>query len=190
MELSQLKIEIAKRMPIERYKHVLRVNETALLLADKYSVPKEQVEMAALFHDIAKFNDKEYLRLIIVEENTDSRLLSFHHELWHAFVGAIIAHNEFGVRNEDVLNAIRYHTTGRAGMSKLEKIIYVADMIEPGRDFPGVARLREIATEDIDSAMGACIHQSVQYLVSKRVQVFPDSIDCYNEHVTTKGIVK
>ena len=97
------------------------------------------------------------------------------------------ASREFGVKNQDVLNAIRYHTTGRAGMSRLEKVIYVADMIEPGRNFPAVEQLREIAIENIDQAMGACIHQSVQFLVSKRVPVFPDSIDCYNEHVTKRG---
>lgn len=190
MEVAQLKIEIAKRLPVQRFEHVLRVNDTALALAKKYSIPQQQTEQAALFHDIAKFNDEENLRLIIVEENIDSRLLSFHHELWHASVGAIVARDEFGVSDEDVLNAIRYHTTGRAGMSKLEKVIYVADMIEPGRNFPGVELLRELAWENLDMAMRACIHQSVQFLVSKRVQVFPDSIDCYNEHVTMKGIVK
>ena len=66
----------------------------------------------------------------------DFRLLSFHHELWHGPVGAIIARNEFGIEDEDILNAIRFHTTGRAGMSTLEKLIYVSDMIEPGRNFP------------------------------------------------------
>jgi len=190
MDVSQLKDELAKRMPSERFNHVLRVNETALLLADQYSVPKEHAEQAALFHDIAKYRDKDSLRLMIIQEKIDSRLLSFHHELWHAPVGAVNARDEFGVTNEDVLNAIRYHTTGRAGMSRLEKVIYVADMIEPGREFLTVDRLRELALEDIDLAMGACIHQSMQYLVSKRVSVFPDSLDCYNEHVTMRGIVK
>ena len=190
MDLSQLKNELLERLPVKRFNHVLRVKETAVSLASRYSVSSEQAEQAALFHDIAKYKDKEDLHLTIVEQNIDHRLLSFHHELWHASVGAVIARDEFGLLNEDVLNAIRYHTTGRAGMSKLEKVIYVADMIEPGRDFPGVDRLRELAVEDLNLAMGACIHQSVQFLVSKRVQVFPDSIDCYNEHVTMKGIVK
>ena len=177
-------------MPEERFEHVLRVVETAKVLAQKYEISVGQAEQAALFHDIAKFMDKQSLRLIVEKENIDSRLLSFHHELWHGPVGAVIANTEFMVDDEDVLNAVRYHTTGRSGMSPLEKIVYVADMIEPGRDFPGVGHLREIAMQNIDTVMGACIHQSVQHLVSKGVPVFPDSIDCYNEHVMKKGIVK
>ena len=72
----------------------------------------------------------------------DYRLASFHHELWHGPVGAIIARDEFDITDEDTLNAIRFHTTGRAGMSLLEKLIYVSDMIEPGRDFPGVEHIK------------------------------------------------
>lgn len=190
MGLDELKADLLNRMPVARYDHVLRVTEVAKNLAQKYGVSVEAAEQAALFHDIAKFMDQEALRLILVEENVDNRLLSFHHELWHGPVGAVIASQEFGVENDDVLNAVRYHTTGRSGMSVLEKVIYVADMIEPGRDFPGVDQLREIAFEDIQRAMGACIHQSVQFLVSKKAPVFPDSIDCYNEHFIKRGIVK
>lgn len=190
MALDQLKVELSKRMPVARFDHVLRVTETAKALAVAYDVSVKAAEQAALFHDIAKFMDQEALRLILVEENLDQRLLLFHHELWHGPAGAIIANREFGVESQDVLNAIRYHTTGRAGMSVLEKIIYVADMIEPGRNFPGVEKLRAIVDRDIHQAMEACIHQSVQFLVSKKVPVFPDSIDCYNEHVIQRGIVK
>ena len=85
------------------------------------------------------------------------------------------------ISDADILNAIRYHTTGRATMSPLEKLIYVSDMIEPGRSFPGVDELRVKAEENLDTAMEACIYQSVQFLVNKRVPVFPDSIDCYNQ---------
>ncbi len=190
MDVEKVKAEIAKRMPNKRFAHVLRVTETAMMLAEKYAVPVRQAEQAALFHDIAKYMDEASLQAMMRKENVDGRLFSFHPELWHAPVGAIIARDEFGITTEDILNAIRYHTTGRAGMSTLEKVIYIADMIEPGREFPGVERLRELAEQNIDTAMSACIHQSVQFLVSKKVPVFPDSIDCYNEHVMTKGNVK
>jgi predicted HD superfamily hydrolase involved in NAD metabolism len=183
MEVEQLKIEIAKRMPKERYEHVLRVTETAKRLADKYQLPVFKAEQAALFHDIAKFMDKTDLNHVLNTANEDTRLFSFHYELWHAPVGAIIARDEFGMSDADILNAIRYHTTGRANMSPLEKLIYISDMIEPGRNFPGVDELRAKAEENLDTAMEACIYQSVQFLVNKKVPVFPDSIDCYNEHV-------
>lgn len=182
MDVNELKQQLVQRLSTARYEHVLRVAETAKLLAIKYQMSVEQAEQAALFHDIAKCMDKDDLRLHLVRGNEDSRLTSFHHELWHAPVGAMIAHDEFGLEDEDVLNAIRYHTTGRADMSRLEKLIYIADMIEPGRSFPGVDILRQRAEESLDIAMEACIYQSVQFLVNKRVPVFPDSIDCYNEY--------
>ena len=81
--------------------------------------------------------DPTSLRILMVENKVDERLFLFHHELWHAPVGAIIASSEFNVIDKEVLNAVKYHTTGRAGMSKLEKVIYVSDMTEPGRNFSG-----------------------------------------------------
>ncbi len=183
MDVERLKVELLRRMPKERYEHVLRVTATAKSLAEKYQIPVVKAEQAALFHDIAKYMDKADLRHVLEQGHGDSRLLSFHHELWHAPVGAMLARDEFGIDDEDILNAIRFHTTGRAAMSVLEKLIYIADMTEPGRNFPGVEALREKAQENLDTAMEACIYQSVQFLVNKRVPVFPDSIDCYNEHV-------
>jgi predicted HD superfamily hydrolase involved in NAD metabolism len=190
MDLTQLKFELTKRMSTDRYNHVIRVTETAKRLAPLHDVSAEKAELAALLHDIAKCMDPTSLRSLMKENKVDERLLLFHHELWHASVGAIIAASEFNVKDTEVLNAVKYHTTGRAGMSKVEKIIYVADMTEPGRNFPGVIQLQKLATDNLDEAMGACIQQSVQFLVAKGVPVFPDSIDCYNEHVMKRGIVK
>lgn len=181
MEVAQLKIEISNRMPKVRFEHVLRVMETAKSLAGKYQISVQKAEQAALFHDIAKFMDESALLCKLEIDNEDPRLYSFHHELWHAPVGAIIARDEFGITDVDILNAIRYHTTGRANMSQLEKLIYISDMIEPGRSFPGVNDLRGMAEKDLDLTMEACIYQSVQFLVNKRVPVYPDSLDCYNE---------
>lgn len=186
MDVNELKQELSQRLTARRYEHVLRVAKTAKLLAIKFGISVEQAEQAALFHDIAKCMDKDDLQMSLVFGDADSRLISFHHELWHASVGAMIAHDEFSIEDEDVLNAIRFHTTGRSNMSMLEKLIYVADMIEPGRSFPGVEILRQQAEKSLDTAMEACIYQSVQFLVTKRVPVFPDSIDCYNEYMTRK----
>ncbi|NYF24952.1 bis(5'-nucleosyl)-tetraphosphatase (symmetrical) YqeK [Sporosarcina sp. JAI121] len=190
MEADRLKMEIAQRMSTERYEHVLRVTETAKKLAATNRISIEKAEQAALFHDIAKFMDKSDQQHILETADEDPRLFSFHHELWHAPVGAIIARDEFGINDKDILNAIRYHTTGRANMSPLEKLIYISDMIEPGRNFPGIEDLRKKAAENLETAMESCIHQSVQFLVNKRAPVFPDSIDCYNQHLEKKGTVK
>lgn len=187
MDVEQLEKEVAKRLPLRRFQHVLRVTETARNLAQHYDVDIKRVEVAALLHDIAKFIDKDELRVVLVNENCDERLLSFHHELWHGPVGAIIAREQFQVVDDDILNAIRYHTTGRANMSAIEKVIYIADLIEPARDFPGVDYLREIATDNLDFAMGACIQHTLQFLISKSTTVFPDSITCYNEMMLKRG---
>ncbi|MFS0689804.1 bis(5'-nucleosyl)-tetraphosphatase (symmetrical) YqeK [Sporosarcina sp. 179-K 8C2 HS] len=183
METGSLIAELEKRLPRRRFEHVMRVTEKAKELALRYSVPVNKAEQAALFHDIAKFMEPADMRKLIEENGEDKRLLSFHHELWHAAAGRIIAEEEFGVKDLDILNAIRYHTTGRPGMSVLEKIVYIADLIEPGRNFPGIEKLREAAELQIDEAMKACIAHSVLYLIDKRAAVFPDSIECYNEHV-------
>lgn len=183
MEPGALKKELEKRLPRKRFEHVLRVTETARELADRFGVPADQAEQAALFHDIAKFMEPSEMRRLIEENDEDCRLFSFHPELWHAAAGRIIAEKEFGVTDPDILNAIRYHTTGRAGMSVLEKLIYIADLIEPGRSFPGIEELRKSAELQIDEAMKACIAHSVLYLIERRSAVFPDSIECYNELV-------
>ncbi|MBD7983092.1 bis(5'-nucleosyl)-tetraphosphatase (symmetrical) YqeK [Sporosarcina sp. Sa2YVA2] len=188
MEVRDLRNEIKNRLPLKRYEHVLRVADTAKNLAVKFNVSAEKAEQAALFHDIAKFMEPAHMREII-ENDGDSRefsLFDFHHELWHASAGRIIAREEFGVADQDILNAIRYHTTGRAGMSTLEKVIYIADLIEPGREFPGIAQLRDTNGKSIHDLMNDCVSHSILYLIGKRVAVHPDSIDCYNELVQRK----
>lgn len=181
--MVQIKEVLRERLTLSRYEHVLRVAELAKVIAKRYGVSEQDAEQAALYHDIAKCMDKETLRELLKETGADKRLFHFHHELWHGPVGAMIAEREFGVKNPDVLNAVRYHTTGRAGMSSLEKVIFIADLIEPGRIFPGVELLKEKANEDLDEAMAACIRHSISYLVTRKAAVFPDSFECYNEYM-------
>ena len=120
----------------------------------------------------------------------DPLLLEYHEELWHAPVGAYLATTEFGVEDEDVLNAIRYHTTGREAMSDLEKVVYIADLIEPNRKFSGVEELRQLKDRGLDVMMEASVKHSIEFLVSKNQPVFPDSLKCYNYFVQQKGKVK
>lgn len=187
MDVVKLENDVSSRLPLSRFNHVVRVTETAKKLALNYGLDEKKVELAALLHDIAKFVSKEELRSILIKESCDERLLSFHHELWHAPVGAIFARQQFNVEDEDILNAIRYHTTGRAGMSAIEKVIYIADLIEPERSFPGIEKLRDTVNDDLDIAMGACIQHTIQFLISKGTPIFPDSFACYNEMMLKRG---
>lgn len=183
MEPANLIQELQQRMPQQRFQHVLRVTETAKSLARMHSESIESAETAALFHDIAKYMDTDEMGELLAAHHENPLLFEFHKELWHAPAGAIIAREDFGVQNEDILNAIRFHTTGRAKMSNLEMILYIADMTEPGRDFPGVDQLRLSAEGPLKEAMRACIIHTVTHLIGKQVPVYPDSIECYNYFV-------
>ena len=190
MDSNEMLQKVKERLPENRFTHVLGVIETAIELAKEFDVPESKAETAAILHDAAKFSDREWMKSIIVSEKLDPLLLDYHAELWHAPAGAYLAKTEFGVEDEDVLNAIRYHTTGRAEMSDLEKVIYIADLIEPNRKFSGVEELRQLKEQGLDVMMEASVKHSIEFLVSKNQPVFPDSLKCYNYFVQQKGKVK
>lgn len=184
MGSEQLKNEVAQRLPAGRFQHVLRVTETAMILADRFGEDKEKAETAALLHDVAKAMPKEELKRIVVSEGDPAGVLGFHHELWHGPAGSSIARDEFGIRDADILAAVRFHTTGRSGMSRLEKIVFIADMIEPGRNFPGADALRAEAERSLDRALVACSAHNLQYLASVRAAIHPDTLRCYNDSLS------
>ncbi|AQQ52946.1 bis(5'-nucleosyl)-tetraphosphatase (symmetrical) YqeK [Planococcus lenghuensis] len=186
MDRSVVLQKVKKRLPEKRYTHVLGVMASAAVLAKEFGVSEEKANLAAILHDVAKFSDRDWMRSIIIKENMDPRLLDYHAELWHAPVGAYVAGKEFGVTDPDVLNAIRYHTTGRPDMSDLEKIIYIADLVEPGRKFTGVEELRAKKQEGLDEMLTACVRHSVDFLKSKGAAVFPDSLDCLNYYTNSE----
>lgn len=190
MEPSQMLEKVKERLPDNRFTHVLGVVDTAIELAKEFNVSESKAEIAAILHDVAKFSDRDWMKSIIVSEKMDPLLLEYHAELWHAPVGAYLATTEFGVEDEDVLNAIRYHTTGREAMSDLEKVVYIADLIEPNRKFSGVEELRQLKDRGLDVMMEASVKHSIEFLVSKNQPVFPDSLKCYNYFVQQKGKVK
>ncbi|MDN7245821.1 bis(5'-nucleosyl)-tetraphosphatase (symmetrical) YqeK [Planococcus shenhongbingii] len=190
MDQSMMIEKVKERLPENRYNHVRGVVETATVLAEKFNVPVEKARVAAILHDVAKFSDREWMKSILISENMDPLLLEYHAELWHAPVGAYMARTEFGIDDEDVLNAIKYHTTGRQGMSDLEKIIYIADLIEPTRKFSGVEELRQLAEQGLDVMMEASVKHTIEFLVSKNQPVYPDSLKCYQYFVQQKGKVK
>ncbi|RNF40995.1 bis(5'-nucleosyl)-tetraphosphatase (symmetrical) YqeK [Planococcus salinus] len=190
MDQSVMLQKVKKRLPENRYAHVIGVMAKATELAQTFGVPEEKAKVAAILHDVAKFSDRDWMKSIIISEKMDPLLLEYHAELWHAPVGAYVAQKEFGVQDEDILNAIRYHTTGRAGMSDLEKIIYIADLVETNRKFKGVDELRQLKEQGLDVMMEACVKHSIEFLASKNQPVYPDSLKCHEYFVRQKGNVK
>jgi predicted HD superfamily hydrolase involved in NAD metabolism len=176
---------VKEQLTEHRYQHTLGVMETAIKLAEKYGADEKKAELAAIFHDYAKFRPKEEMKQIIIQQEMDPKLLQFHSELWHAPVGAYLAKTEAGIEDEEVLDAIRYHTSGRPNMTMLEKVIYLADYIEPGRHFPGVDEVREMAERSLDEAMIQALKNTIVFLLKKSQPVFPDTLDTYN-HLVNK----
>ncbi|WP_100402291.1 bis(5'-nucleosyl)-tetraphosphatase (symmetrical) YqeK [Bacillus sp. FJAT-42315] len=175
-------LKIVKEQITEhRYNHTLGVMHTAIELAEKYGADPQKAELAAIFHDYAKFRPKEEMAAIIEREGMDPRLLSAHSELWHAPVGAYLVQTEVGIDDPEVLDAIRYHTSGRVGMTLLDKVVYLADYIEPGRHFPKVEKVRKLAKEDLDEAVIKAVKNTIKFLMKRNKPIFPDTFDTYND---------
>lgn len=172
---------IEQQLPKGRYEHSLRVAETAIDLAARYHAPKEKVELAALLHDYAKNHAIDELKHWIENSDLPKDLLDYHSELWHGPVGALILERDYGITDTDILSAIDCHTTGKVHMSKIDKIIFVADYIEPGRDFPGLNEVRDAAVSNLDQAAWLVSRNTIQYLMDKRSTIYPDSFYAYND---------
>lgn len=173
MKLDKLYEATKKQLTPARWNHTLRVVDTALGIAEGRAVNLVEVEMAALLHDYCKFWSAEELTSWIQKQDISPEYLSYHKELWHGPVGAEVARTRLGIRSDNVLNAIRFHTTARAEMSELEKIIYLADYIEPARKFPGVDRVRRMVQTDLDMALLQAINQTIMFLIERGQKIFP-----------------
>ncbi|MCY7815245.1 bis(5'-nucleosyl)-tetraphosphatase (symmetrical) YqeK [Bacillus haynesii] len=177
---------VQEQLTEQRYIHTVGVMETAVKLAERFGADVKKAETAAIFHDYAKFRPKEEMKQIILDGGGPLEVLDFHHELWHAPAGAALVKTEVGITDEDILSAIRFHTSGRPNMTLLEKVIYVADYIEPGRRFPGVEEVRTLAEEDLDLALIQALKNTITFLISKNQAVYPETVATYNALVNDR----
>lgn len=172
-------INIAQQMlPEKRMQHVLGVVQTAQHLAQKYGVDVEKAGVAAALHDIAKYYRTGSLRKLL-ETSEFSSYLEANEAIWHAPVGAILAKEKYGVTDEDILNAIQFHTTGRENMSELEKIIFVADFIEPTRTLDVASECRKIADINLNSAVAFECKCTINFLQSNNENIHEDTIKTF-----------
>ncbi|MBQ3102131.1 bis(5'-nucleosyl)-tetraphosphatase (symmetrical) YqeK [bacterium] len=167
----------------ERYEHTLGTAECAKLLAQMFGEDPEKAEFAGLLHDAAKCHPAEKLLEIIKEklsEIPECELLNY--KTYHAPVGAYIAQNEFQVQDEEIINAIKYHTLGRVDMTKFEMIIFIADKIEARtRDKANNDRIWAIIKEKgLKPAMFVLFSDTIKSLVQRRLPICPTTIDVYN----------
>lgn len=182
MQREQLLAAIESELNDARFQHTLRVAKTAIVLAGRFGADPAKAELAALLHDYCKCWPRATLRQWIVDRQLDEDdLLNYGPALWHAFVGAAAVHERFGIDDEHVLNAVRYHTSGRPGMTPLEKVVCLADYIEPGRRFPGIDDVRDLAQHDLERALLRSFNNTVMWLLQNDRKVFPLTIAARND---------
>ncbi len=157
---------LRKELKNKRFLHTLGVEYTSVCLAMKYGEDLKKADLAGLLHDCAKeFSDKKLLKICRKNNEAVSAVEEKNPFLLHGKAGACMARDIYEVTDETILNAIRYHTTGRPDMTLLEKIVFTADYIEPGRDHaPHLDELRKLAFEDLDRAVYEILEQTLSYL--------------------------
>ena len=163
-------LEIARsRLGDKRFRHTVNVRDMAVTLAERYGADPHKAAIAALLHDTAKEMSREDLLQIIrdnaiMSENAENRP----QPVWHGICAAILAKTQWGVEDEEILSAIRCHTTGKRDMSLLDKILYLADMTSAERTYPEAAYLRKVEMEDLDRALGEALQMSLDWLKESR----------------------
>lgn len=185
--VKDIKNYLKKNLNKDRYRHTLAVRRTALELTEAHlEFPSEKekkkfrrkVSLAALLHDADKGKDPaELWHRLKDDPHVRHKDIKDSKEVWHAFSSAQTAQGEFGMEDGEILNALRFHTTGRSGMTMLEKIIYLADYIEPGRNFSGVEKIRAAAAKGIDYGCLCAMEHSIAHLENKGVKISPYTIE-------------
>ena len=176
-KLEEIRVFVQSKLSRKRFNHVLGVIETAKELAERHNVDIKDAEIAALVHDVAKeyplAQTAAMLRFV-----GEGAYLEHSDKVWHAPMGAIIAERTFFIENKDILNAIKYHTTGRPGMSDLEKVLFVADYTEPNRKFEGAILVRGF-WDNLDLAVYEILKQKVEKVTNLGLKMHPDTLDAY-----------
>ena len=190
-EIETIKKELKKELKPSRYQHTLGVAECALALAKKYGADTLKAEYAALLHDCAKsISDEEKIRLCRKYKLPVSDAELKNPSLLHAKCGAIYARHKYHIKDADILHAIYVHTTGCPAMGLLDKIIYIADYIEPGRDkAPRLDLIRRLAMEDLDRTVYEIAADTLQYLKDTDTELDETTVAVYNyyKRLISKG---
>ena len=175
LPMEKLEQVVISLLNPNRVAHVLGCRDTAVAMAKRWGADETDAARAGLLHDVTKALDGqrqltlagEYGIILNVFQKGNPKTL-------HALTGSLVAQRLFG-ENDAVVQAIRHHTTGKANMNVLEKIIYVADYMEPNRNFPGVEKLRELAFSDLDAALKLGLNMTLELLKQQGREISPES---------------
>ena len=193
MDSTENRAEIQKKvqrlLSRKRYKHTLGVCHTAESLARQYGCSIKKAEIAALLHDIARDFSREEMQHVILQDDPNAHFsdqMLIEPVLLHARAGAAVARNQFGIDDSEILRSIALHTTGGPEMGLLERIVFVADFIEPGRSMRGVKEARKLAWENLDTAMLHILKLVLVYLLHRERSIQGGSIDAYNDIILNR----
>lgn len=173
---------VSGRLKPSRLLHTLGVMNKASELAGIHGCSKEKAMIASVLHDYAKNLSKSELKKYVKKNDiTLDKESRMNINLAHGIVGAHMVERELGLDDEDILNAIRYHTFGRENMSVLEKVVFLADMVEDGREYKGVDKIRDISKLNLDKAIILSIEVTLKYVLKSGDVIHPNSIRLRNE---------
>ena len=187
-ELQNIQAKLKNKLTEKRYVHTLGVQYTSAALAMRYKISIFDASLAGLLHDCAKnYSDDELIKRCLKHNIKVSDVEKRNGFLLHAKLGAYYAKSKYGVENEEVISAIRYHTTGKPGMSTLEAIVFTADYIEPSRKpLPNLDDIRSMAFVDLDEAVYQILDSTLNYLGDKAVtdnkgrEIDNHTVEAYN----------
>lgn len=172
---------LKKNLNQSRLNHSINVSKEAVKLSNLYGYDEKKAELAGIVHDCAKDikleNQKHYAKNcgFIVDDLTYKIP-----ELIHAPASVYVCKNIFGILDIEILTSIRYHTTGRENMSLIEKILFIADIIEPGRKFEKVEKIRALAYANIDEALLFALDATIIYIIERKLVLHPDTVKARN----------
>ncbi|KRN29731.1 hypothetical protein IV38_GL000619 [Lactobacillus selangorensis] len=183
---TELVERVQMRLDDARFQHCLRVEQTAIRLAEQNGGDVEKASIAGMCHDYAKQRTADEFKAVILQQHMNPELLEYGNGIWHGVVGAYFVEKELDIHDQEILNAIRRHTIAAPEMTLLDKIVFVADFIEPKRDFPGVEDARKAADRDIDDGVRYELVHTLEYLIQTHSKVYPGTLTSYNAWVPQK----
>ncbi len=190
MKIETIKEKLENMLTPKRYQHSLNTAECAKKVAKVYGVDENKAYLAGLVHDTAKCLTKEEQDYYINKYNVDlDKYEDNNIALSHSKIGAYMAKNEFEINDEDIIESIKYHTTGKANMDILEKIVYMADIIEVGRNYDGVDELRELTMSgNINEALLISFDYSIEKMLKKKKTIHPTTVHARNYYLEKENI--
>ncbi len=186
-DIAYIKGYVASKLSDKRLRHTQRVAEWAAVLAERHGIELHPVVLAAYLHDVAKCMPFDEMMAILKAHDQVDQLFYDMPQIVHAFAGACLIARDLSIDDARVIEAVKYHTTGRAQMGEIATVIYIADATESGRDYPRLSAHRALAMQSLQSALKVICADSIQYLIKRNLMIHPYTLEMYNYLIKREG---